>query len=254
MGLDWSALSETGRVRPVNEDAFIHRDFGTLRVWAVADGMGGHRAGEVASRLALEAVADALALVARQVEAGGRLSGRELKGAVLAAHRSVAEQSSQRPDLAGMGTTLTAAAIVRRTVLVGHVGDSRAYLFRGNLLEQLTTDHSVVEELRSAGLISRDEAMNHPHRNILTRALGLPGPIRVDIVKRVVRRGDILILCSDGLSGYVPPEAIARTAASGLDAEALAVELGRLADGAGGQDNTTIVAVKIGPSGRRSRA
>ncbi|MGH2669184.1 MAG: Stp1/IreP family PP2C-type Ser/Thr phosphatase, partial [bacterium] len=189
------ARTDVGRGRPANEDTFLvdHED----RLYAVADGMGGHRAGEVASATAIDALKAAFA------------DGAPLDEAVGEANAAVFEKASANLDMRGMGTTLTAAALVDdHRVLLGHVGDSRAYLLRDSGVIQITEDHSLVEQLVREGRLSPEEAVNHPQRAIITRALGIDPEVEVDTYPIDLRPGDRLLLCSDGLTNMVADSAI----------------------------------------------
>ncbi len=233
MTYQWAAATHQGRVRTHNEDA-VHpatsgRGSGPVVVM-VADGMGGHVAGEVASRLA----------VAAAVEAGDGPRER-----VEAANRAILEEVGRRPELAGMGTTLTLVELGADGVArVAHVGDSRAYLLRDGRLRLLTTDHTVVNEYVQAGKISADEAATHPQRSMLTRALGLVPVVQVDTFEEPLRPGDRLLLCSDGVSSMIDDETIAATLGEGTPEEA-AWELVERANQAGGLDNATALVVDV---------
>ena len=198
MRLTTGAATDVGRVREGNEDAYLVDD--AMGLVAVADGMGGHRAGEVASATALEALRSAIT------------HGRPLRESMQDANEAVFTKSLTDAELRGMGTTLTAATLVTGgTVLVGHVGDSRAYLLHDGELRQVTVDHSLVEELVREGRLTADEAAVHPQRSIITRALGVDASVEVDVYPVELAPGDRLLLCSDGLTGMVQAETIAGT-------------------------------------------
>ncbi len=176
-----------------NEDAYLVDD--AMGLIAVADGMGGHRAGEVASATALEALRAAIN------------GGRPLRESIEDANDAVYTKSLTDTSLRGMGTTLTAGTLVAGgTLLVGHVGDSRAYLLHDGELRQVTNDHSLVEELVREGRLTADEAAVHPQRSIITRALGVDASVEVDVYPVELVPGDRLLLCSDGLTGMVQPD------------------------------------------------
>ena len=202
MRLITGAATDVGRVREGNEDAYLVDD--ATGLVAVADGMGGHRAGEVASATALEALRAAIT------------HGRPLRESMQDANEAVFTKSLTDEELRGMGTTLTAATLVTGgTVLVGHVGDSRAYLLHDGELRQVTVDHSLVEELVREGRLTADEAAVHPQRSIITRALGVDASVEVDVYPVELAPGDRLLLCSDGLTGMVQAETIAGHPAPG---------------------------------------
>ena len=227
-------LSDTGRVRHHNEDRALASD----GILVVADGMGGAKAGEVAAQMAVDAVG---ALSAP-------FSTDDVREAVGEANRAIRRMASDEPDKSGMGTTLTAAMMREDHLDVVHVGDSRAYLWRDGALTQITEDHSVVAELVRRGSITAEEAESHPHRNVITRALGADAEVEADTVSAQVRDGDVVLLCSDGLSSYVPESAIAGVLAEATSLGAAARELVNTANRAGGTDNVTVVLARIGPA------
>jgi protein phosphatase len=232
--------THTGRVRAGNEDSFLIADL----VFAVADGMGGHQAGEIASDAALEPLR---ALDVSDVTDPTAI-GDLLADAVRDANTLVVERASADPQLEGMGTTLTAVAVRDNQLHVAHVGDSRAYLLRDDeAMSQLTTDHTLVERLVREGRLSRDEAATHPQRNVITRAIGHEATVEVEVLPPItLRDGDQVLLCSDGLSGPVPDARIAETLARTVDGDDAVSALLALANEAGGPDNITAVLVRVG--------
>jgi protein phosphatase len=229
-------LSDTGRVRRHNED----RSLGRLPVIAVADGMGGAKAGEVAAQLAVEEVAR----LEEPVGVG------DVRAAVGRANAAIRRMAKDDPEKSGMGTTLTAAMLHDGRLDVVHVGDSRAYLWRDGKLRQLTQDHSVVAELVRRGSITPEDAEHHPHRNVITRALGAEADVAVDTFSEYLRDGDVVLLCSDGLSSYVPEEEIATVLEEAVTLADAARALVRQANGAGGTDNVTVVLARVGVVGQ----
>ncbi len=228
-----AVATHTGRKRRHNEDAYVCAP----PLFAIADGMGGARAGEVASNLAAAAV--------QAGEANG--NGKEGVAALIqAANRSVYERSSSDAEVAGMGTTMTVALVEDTTVTFGHVGDSRAYVLRDGALEQLTDDHSLVAELVRGGKLSAEEAEHHPQRSVITRALGTDPDVDVDTFTVEAREGDVFVLCSDGLTDMVGDEEIGEVLGKGRDSlEDAAKELVHRANKAGGQDNITVIAFEL---------
>jgi protein phosphatase len=224
-------LSDTGRIRHHNED----RALASPRVLVVADGMGGAKAGEVAAQMAVDAVSRLV----------GPVHENDVRGAVERANKAIRRLATDDPDKSGMGTTLTAAMLDEDRLDVVHVGDSRAYLWRDGTLRQVTEDHSVVAELVRRGSITREEAETHPHRNVITRALGAEEGIDADVVSVGLEDGDVVLLCSDGLSSYVAEAAIAEVLARNGTLEAAAKGLVGLANGAGGADNVTVVLARV---------
>jgi PPM family protein phosphatase len=233
--VDHASTSHTGKVRRTNEDSFL--DLPPLFV--VADGMGGARAGELASRLAVDTF--------RELPPVDGESGEDrLRRTILESNRRVLERAKDDPATAGMGSTVTAALVADDQVVLGHVGDSRAYLLRDGALQQLSHDHSLVAELERAGRLTREEAAVHPQRSVITRALGAGPELQVDTSVVQVRDGDVLLLCSDGLSGLVGDLAIANLLGGGGPLADSVRRLVRAANDAGGDDNVTAVAFRIG--------
>ena len=228
--------SDVGRVRSGNEDALL---IGAT-VFAVADGMGGHRGGEVASAAALEPLAE---LDGRRFDAPDDALAA-LTDAVVRANADVARRSNDDPDLRGMGTTLTAVLVDGRDAQLVHVGDSRAYLARGDRFVQLTDDHTLVQALLDQGRITADEVATHPHRSVITRAVGVASDVDVDGLRLTLRDGDRIVLCSDGLTGVVDDATIARTVREQDPATAVDT-LVDAANAAGGPDNVTVVVISV---------
>ncbi|MGD0881250.1 MAG: Stp1/IreP family PP2C-type Ser/Thr phosphatase [Acidimicrobiales bacterium] len=230
------SATDTGLVRSVNQDLAV--ETGTL--FAVADGMGGHAGGEVAARLAV----DTLTVAFRTKPTGAGLSE-----AVSEANAVVYEHSLDNPELRGMGTTLTAAALVneddRDVIALVNVGDSRSYRFHDGELTQITVDHSLAEEMVRTGEISESEAAVHPHRHILTRALGVAGDVSVDLWRIQPTRGDRFLLCSDGLTNELDAPQITEVLATVPDPQVAADLLVRAARTHGGSDNITVVIVDV---------
>jgi protein phosphatase len=231
-----SAATDVGRVRDHNEDEYLVDE--SLGLVAVADGMGGHRAGEVASAAALDALRIAFG------------AGSGIDDAVTAANDIVYEQSVADQSLRGMGTTLTAGALgIDGTLLLGHVGDSRAYLVRDGSLERVTTDHSLVEELIQAGELTEEEREQDPRRSQITRALGLAPGVVVDLESVALQAGDRVLLCSDGLTTMLREHRIAEILRDQQDGEVAAQQLIDEANEAGGADNITVLIVDIEDDG-----
>jgi len=230
-----AGLSDTGRKRRQNEDAYVCEP----PLFAIADGMGGAQAGEVASRLAAAAFEEGAAAI----------RGEEgVATVVRAANTRIFERAVHDPAVAGMGTTATVAVVdgAAATVTFAHVGDSRAYLYRNGVLEQLTTDHSLVGEMVRSGRLTEDEAAVHPHRSVITRALGTDPDVEVDTLTLEAGPGDLVLLCSDGLSAMVRDEEIVRVLESTDGAPRESAEaLVSAANAAGGEDNVTVVLFEL---------
>ena len=228
-----ASSSDPGRRRRHNEDAFVVRP----PLFAIADGMGGAQAGEVASRLATAALKEG------EPDGGGE---QRIADLIQEANRRVYDRSSSDPNTSGMGTTITVALVEDDTVAFGHVGDSRAYLIRDAQMEQLTEDHSLVNELLKTGKLSREEAETHPQRSVITRALGTDPDVDVDTFSVRAENGDLFLLCSDGLTDMVPEESILDVVERNRnDIDGALRALVKEANRGGGQDNITVVAFEI---------
>ncbi|OUM95797.1 MAG: hypothetical protein BAA04_00440 [Firmicutes bacterium ZCTH02-B6] len=230
--MDVGARTHVGKVRRNNEDGYLVRD-GLL---AVADGMGGHRAGEVASGTVLA--------VLRDYPFGAGEPAAELEQAMRAAHAKVRQLATEDASMAGMGTTLTVALVCPGRVHVGHVGDSRLYLWRQGQLRQMTADHSVAAELLRAGQIDEEAARVHPHRHVLTRAIGAVPELEIDLLEFPLEAGDGLLLCTDGLSSLLDEDDMLRVLVEHSTAQAAADALVQLALARGGIDNVTVVVAR----------
>jgi protein phosphatase len=232
-----ASITDTGRRRRHNEDAFVCEP----PLFAVADGMGGAQAGELASGLAAAALRD------DTNRSGGEERVDEL---IQQANRRVYERQTQDSSASGMGTTITVALVEDGRVAIGHVGDSRAYLIRDRRLEQLTEDHSLVAELVRSGKLSPEEADTHPQRSVITRALGTDPDVDVDTFSVETRPGDLFLLCSDGLTAMVDDNTILREVERNRsDLQSAAKALVRAANKGGGDDNITVVFFEIAGSG-----
>jgi len=240
------SLSDVGRVRERNEDAM----FAGEHVFAVADGLGGHRAGEVASDLALGSVRALDALEAKAASKG-------IAEAVRKGNRAVHDRAEGNESLRGMGTTMTAVVVSGDTAYIAHVGDSRCYLIRGGQITQLSRDHTLVARMVSEGRLTPEQAEAHPQRSVLTRALGADKEVDVDESRITLIDGDRLLLCSDGLTGMLSNDEIRDYASSGADLEEICHKLVDAANERGGVDNITVVLVDVTgepKAGGRARA
>jgi protein phosphatase len=236
MKLKWGASTDVGMVRQQNEDSYLAEE----NLYVVADGMGGHNAGEVASALAVTTL-----------KAGARSgidSVERFRELVQQANTAIYTASLDDSTQSGMGTTLTALSIVageEPRVLVANVGDARTYMWRNGALTRLSVDHSYVQELVNEGIITPEEARVHPRRNIVTRALGIDRSVVVDVFSHVVRTGDRIVLCSDGLVDEVSDADIAVVLGQHSDPQDTAEALVMVANTAGGRDNTTVIVVDV---------
>ncbi|HEX8714797.1 MAG TPA: Stp1/IreP family PP2C-type Ser/Thr phosphatase, partial [Solirubrobacteraceae bacterium] len=227
------AGTDTGRQRRANEDSMLAR----APLFVVADGMGGAQAGEVASRIAVEAFEPGVGDAAEPEAALATLAQQ--------ANARIYELSHSHAEQAGMGTTLTAVYVGEREVSIAHVGDSRAYRLRDGALERLTDDHSLVDELIRQGRLTPEEAVEHPQRSVITRALGPEGIVEVDTRSFAARDGDVYLLCSDGLTTMLDEQLIAATLGAHATLRDAGEALIAAANEAGGRDNITVVLLRV---------
>jgi PPM family protein phosphatase len=247
--IEYGVQTDRGLRRAKNEDTAVADKNGAW--FLVADGMGGHAAGEVASQLAASTVSELLG--------GGRIldsnPGLALRRAAQEANTRVFETQRSRPECAGMGTTLTLLAFSGNRYHIAHVGDSRAYLMRDGLISQLTKDHSVVWQLFESGILAKDELSRHPNKNLITRSIGTNPQAEIDIEEDETREGDVFLLCSDGLADVVPDESICKILSDGgKSPQQICADLVESALDAGGPDNVTLVVVRLRsvPEGART--
>jgi serine/threonine protein phosphatase PrpC len=252
MKIHCEALSDVGRKRKGNEDALALND--EQRLYVVADGMGGHAAGEVASRVAVEAIEEFVKLTGGNEEITWPFGldetisydGNRLKTAIRHANRRVLETTRERSEFEGMATTVAAVLVDGDVANIAHVGDSRIYLWSGGELRLLTSDHSWINEQVQSGVISAEQARSHPLRNVVTRALGGRAELVVDVQSRRMGPDDVLLLCSDGLTTMVPDPEIARILSEvDQDLAAAAAALVAAANERGGEDNITVLLVRF---------
>lgn len=239
MRCEVAALTDVGLKREINQDSvLVDHDLG---LFVVADGMGGHRGGEVASALAVETVQDFLRERTNELK-------HEPKRVLIEAYREASarihrKSTVESPDLMGMGTTMVVILIVDNRALIANVGDSRAYLYRAPYLWQITEDHSLVNEQVKAGVIHEDEAHTILGRNVITRSVGFERDVVADLVERAVQPGDLFLLCSDGLCGLITNEKIAEICSSGT-AKDIVQRCVDEAKRAGGDDNVSAILIK----------
>jgi len=233
------SLTDVGRQRNANEDALF--EAGGTSLFAVADGMGGARAGEVAAKTAVDEIAG--------LKGSEAIGERDLASVVEQANRRIHELSVGDESLAGMGTTMTTLAVGDSEIAIAHVGDSRAYRLRDGELEKLTHDHSLVDEMVRAGRLTPEEAEVHPQRSIITRALGPEPEVEVERMTYPARSGDVYLICSDGLTTMVPEDGIGAILRARSSLRQAGEELVRAANEAGGRDNITVVLFRLAEEG-----
>ena len=234
--------SDVGRVRENNEDSFfVDTERG---IFIAADGMGGHRAGEVASKMAVEIISSSLK---ESLKDNGDIP-LIIHKAIQVANREIYKKAAQDANLAGMGTTVVLTIYNENKIYIAHVGDSRAYLIQGNEIKQLTQDHSLVAELLNAKEINEEDARNHHLRHVLSKALGTEKSVKADIQNVQYQNGDYFLFCTDGITDMLRDEEIRRIFLNGQDLQKICEDLISSANEKGGKDNMTVVAISIKPT------
>ena len=247
----YGAKSDTGLKRDHNEDRFCADP--DLGLYVVCDGMGGHRAGEIASARAVEVISHHVSAAARnrahpligvyRPEFSERTN--RLASAVRLANQTIYQEASSCPDYAGMGTTVVSVLLSENVLSIAHVGDSRVYLMRDGSLHPLTIDHSLVAEQVRCGVLDTREAACVAHKHVLTRAVGVAATVDVELGEVPLLRDDLLLLCSDGLTSGVPPSKILLSLEEQVEPQIMSEELVALSNAAGGEDNTTVIVVML---------
>lgn len=245
--------SDIGRVRQVNEDqSWVSQLNNGVTLAIVADGMGGHQAGDVASQKAVDAFRSMLEQSAAKADLSLQEGKMLIRQAISQANEAVFELASRNERYHNMGTTIVAALVKQDNAIIGHVGDSRAYKITDGVITQITNDHTLVNELVKSGQLSAEEAAHHPRRNVLTRAVGTDSQVDIEVQTVEWSSHDVLLLCSDGLSNMVSDQQMLQTVSmEQLELEAKADHLIQLALHAGGDDNITVVLLQEAPSMNR---
>lgn len=252
--LSWVELTDVGRVREHNED-----DIGSdpeIGLWVLADGMGGYNAGEVASGIAVKTILDLVGEACRredrteiEPETGYMRQTITLRDAIMRANKIIHQTAQSQPQCEGMGTTLVACLFFDDRISIAHVGDSRLYRMRDNRFEQITMDHSLLQELVDRGYYSQEEAQRSTNRNYVTRALGVEPAVEVEVQEVEVQKGDYFLLCSDGLPDMVEDEDIHLTLNTfNSSVETVGEQLIKLTNDNGGRDNVSIIVVRVNDS------
>ncbi len=244
--MSYYGLSDIGNIRKNNEDSFHVWELGSDFIAAVvADGMGGHIGGKEASSFAVDFVTKSIDDAAKFFE---KYTDRQIEGflknTVIKLNKEVYAKAADDPELFGMGTTLVICIVYRNKYYAANVGDSRLYLYSADALSQITKDHSYVSELLDMGVITKEQALTHPNKNIITRAIGTELSVQPDIYKGRFKTDDVILICSDGLSNMVSDEVISETIKKQNDAVGITDELVALAKQNGGKDNITLVCIK----------
>lgn len=242
--MKFAAGTDKGMHRELNEDCFniISGNDGVPEVFVIADGMGGHNSGEIASKAAVDYISSAISSSPGRFAPDSGISD-EIKKLMAETNRNVHEKSFELPQNNGMGTTMTVAMAVGGVMYIGHIGDSRLYLIRDNSISQLTTDHSYIEEMIRNGSMTREEAKSHPRKHVITRALGCTPEVEADTYNCGMEAGDIYILCTDGLTNMLGEEEIMELAAANPP-DAACEALVKRANDNGGEDNITVIVIK----------
>ena len=238
------ACSDVGKVREINQDAYFYIEDEVLPIFIVADGMGGHKAGEIASNLAISTIAAYYKSNLDKIVSEEMFVPQFINESIEKANEKIVEESQIDEELNGMGTTVTMCLMFKDELYIGHVGDSRAYIFQDNELIQLTQDHSLVAELLRTGSITKEEALIHPKKNVITRALGTELKLSVDIINRELNGNEKIILCTDGLTNMVSEERIVDIIITEENIIDSCSKLVNIANEVGGIDNTTIMLIQ----------
>jgi len=238
--MKYSKLTDVGKVRKNNEDRLgLWEDLG---LFVVADGMGGHQAGEIASQMAVDTLES---YFSERNEFKPEETKELLKEAIEKANEKIYLKAHQHKELRGMGTTITTGYLWNNQLVIGQIGDSRAYRIDSKEIVQLTEDHSLVNELLKKGGLTEEEALKHPQKNVLTRALGVDINIETDIYEYILKDGDSLLFCTDGLSGMVKKEEMKEIILKDLSIDKKAQELVNLALTRGGNDNISLILLEV---------
>ena len=237
------AKSDVGKVREINEDFFYVSDsLDEIQIYMLADGMGGYKGGEIASKLAIQSAKNYIESNFKEIEKDKDSIIQLVGSSMEYANMIVYEKSKENKELEGMGTTLDICLIYNNKVFIGHVGDSRVYRIRKEFMRKLTQDHSYVQKLVKDGTITKEEAVHHPQKNMLMKALGCNAFVEPDVMVKGFLKDDILIMNSDGLTNLVSQEEIFKEAKK--DIEQAPKELVKLANENGGYDNITVIVIK----------
>lgn len=238
------AISDIGKVRDKNQDAYYVSSKNDLGLYIVADGMGGHKSGEIASLMALETVKNQFLKFDAKTDNKADIL-KLIKASIEEANIKIYLKSLETLECQGMGTTMTLAYIFKDNILLGHVGDSRAYIIKDGNMIQITEDHSYINELLKNGTITEEEAKTHPKKNMITRAIGTSSKIEVDIIEEKYKLGDILLICSDGLYNMLEEKEINSVFNRDKSMQESCEILAAMANEKGGLDNITVVAIKF---------
>lgn len=232
--MEYRALTDVGLKRTNNEDSYLINDGGEKKLFVIADGMGGHNAGEIAS-------SEACAMIEKYIKTHDGAIDEVLKEAVCNANRQLFVRASENNAMSGMGTTIDALIAEKDKIHIAHVGDSRVYIVSNDAIRKVTHDHSIVGMMVDSGSITEEEARVHPQRNLITRAVGTAMTIEVDIVDETIHNGEWILMCTDGLTNMVPKDEIHRIITTASNIDEAAEKLVDTAKKNGGDDNITVI-------------
>lgn len=243
--MEIGVMTSKGKIRELNEDSYYISKKKDFPLFIIADGMGGHKAGEVASKMAVDIISSSFenALSSKKIDEYNIVD--IIKNSIWRANDEIYKKSIENDEFSGMGTTVTLAYEVKGKFFIGHVGDSRAYLLRDGSLRQITKDHSLVEELVSNGSITKEEARFHPQKNVITRAVGTDKKVDVDLIVKEKLKGDILLLCTDGLTNMLNDDEIKELLLGNDNLQKACECLVELSNEKGGFDNISVLAIKF---------
>lgn len=243
--MKYGACSHTGNIRDTNQDSYFINENDNFPVFVVADGMGGHNGGEIASRITVDVIKNNTDIYYEKLIKGKLPIPGFIRKTLELCNEEIYNASNENKIYKGMGTTVTMGCIFEGKLYIGHIGDSRAYIFRDNDIRQITKDHSLVAQLVNNGTITEEEAVNHPQRNIITRALGTDADVKIDIYDYDLFKDDIILLCTDGLTNMVNETEILHAINDSEDVQSICDTLINHANDNGGHDNSTVLIIKI---------
>lgn len=243
--MKYGACTDVGKKRKENQDSYYINYDDSLPVFAVADGMGGHNGGEIASNITVEVIKNNVNIYLKRVIEGKLHIEKFIKRTLELSNSEIYNTALKNKEYIGMGTTVTMGAILDGKVYIGHIGDSRAYIIREDNIKRITEDHSLVSELLKKGSITEEEAINHPQKNVITRALGTDENPDIDIFNFDLNEEDVILLCTDGLTNMIKEEEIKKIINMSKDIQEVCNTLVNIANENGGYDNSTAVIIKF---------
>ncbi|WP_130806843.1 Stp1/IreP family PP2C-type Ser/Thr phosphatase [Senegalia massiliensis] len=243
--MKYGACTDVGKVRKSNQDSYYINYNNSLPVFAVADGMGGHNGGEIASSITVEVIKNNVDIYLNRVMEEKYNIKKFIRKTLELSNEEIYNTAKKNKEYKGMGTTVTMGAIINDILYIGHIGDSRAYILRGDTLKKITEDHSLVAELLKKGSITKEEAINHPQKNIITRALGTDKNADIDIFSYCLEKNDVILFCTDGLTNMINEYEIKEIINNSSEIQEVCETLVNIANKNGGYDNSTAVIIKF---------